>query len=61
VLENGTTPVDAGVFRVDENGNVRVDFKAKQTIKVPGKFAVTEEVRGGVASPTIKNMVLASN
>jgi anti-sigma-K factor RskA len=61
VLDNGTTPVDAGVFRVDENGGVRVDFKAKQTIKVPAKFAVTEEVRGGVASPTIKNMVLASN
>jgi anti-sigma-K factor RskA len=61
VLDNGTTPVDAGVFRVDENGGVSVDFKAKQPIKVPGKFAVTEEVRGGVASPTMKNMVLASN
>jgi anti-sigma-K factor RskA len=61
VLENGTTPVDAGVFRVDENGGVRLDFKAKQPIKVAGRFAVTEEVRGGVASPTIKNMVLASN
>jgi anti-sigma-K factor RskA len=61
VLENGTTPVDAGVFRVDENGRVRVEFKAKLPIKVAGRFAVTEEVRGGVASPTIKNMVLASN
>jgi anti-sigma-K factor RskA len=61
VLDNSTTPVDAGVFRVDENGAVRVDFRTKQLIKVPGKFAVTEEVRGGVASPTMKNMVLASN
>jgi anti-sigma-K factor RskA len=61
VLDNGTTPVDAGVFQVDENGSVRLDFKTKQLIKVPGRFAVTEEVRGGVASPTIKNMVLASN
>jgi len=61
VLDNGTTPVDAGVFRVDEKGNVRVEFKAKQPIKVAGRFAVTEEVRGGVTSPTIKNMVLASN
>ena len=61
VLDNGTTPVDAGVFRVDANGGVRVDFKAKAAIKIPGRFAVTEEVRGGVASPTIKNMVLASN
>ncbi|HEX4348905.1 MAG TPA: anti-sigma factor [Verrucomicrobiae bacterium] len=61
VLDNGTTPVDAGVFRVDENGSIRVDFKAKAPIKIPGKFAVTEEVRGGVASPTLENLVLASN
>ncbi len=61
VLENGTTPVDAGVFRVDANGGVRVEFKTKQLIKVAGKFAVTEEASGGVASPTIKNMVLVSN
>jgi len=61
VLENGTTPVDAGVFRVDQNGFVKIEFKAKLPIKIPGKFAVTEEVHGGVASPTIKNMVLASN
>ena len=59
VLENGTTPVDAGVFRVDAEGSVRVEFKTKQPIKIAGKFAVTEEVRGGVLSPTIKNMVLA--
>ena len=58
VLDNGTTPVDAGVFRVDESGNVRVEFKTKSLIKVAGKFAVTEEARGGVVSPTLKNMVL---
>jgi len=58
VLDNGTTPVDAGIFRVDENGNVRVEFKTKSLIKVAGKFAVTEEAKGGVASPTLKNMVL---
>jgi len=61
VLENGTTPVDAGVFRVDANGAVRLDFKARVPIKIAGRFAVTEETRGGAASPTIKNMVLASN
>jgi anti-sigma-K factor RskA len=61
VLDNGTTPVDAGVFHVDENGRVRVDFRTKLPVKVAGKFAVTEEIKGGVASPTIKNMVLASN
>jgi anti-sigma-K factor RskA len=61
VLDNGTTPVDAGVFHVDENGRVRVDFKTRLQIKIAGKFAVTEEAKGGASSPTIKNMVLASN
>lgn len=58
VMENGTTPVDAGVFHVDATGGVRVEFKTKLPIKVAGKFAVTEEPLGGVASPTVKNMVL---
>jgi anti-sigma-K factor RskA len=58
VLDKGTTPVDAGVFRVDASGGVRVDFKAKQLIQSAGKFAVTEEIRGGVPAPTLKNMVL---
>ena len=61
VLDQGTTPVDAGVFHVDENGNVRVEYRTKLPIKTAGRFAVTEEVKGGVASPTIKNMILASN
>ena len=61
VLDNGTTPVDAGVFHVNANGTVRVDFKTKLPIKVAGKFAVTEEAKGGVASPTLSNLVLASN
>jgi anti-sigma-K factor RskA len=61
VLDNGKIPIDAGVFHVDENGRVRVEYKTKFPIKVAGRFAVTEEVSGGVASPTIKNMVLASN
>jgi anti-sigma-K factor RskA len=61
VLENGTTPVDAGVFHVGDDGTARVEFKARQLIKIAGKFAVTQEIKGGVASPTIKNMVLASN
>jgi anti-sigma-K factor RskA len=61
VLDNSTTPVSAGVFQVNADGTARVDFKAGQRIQVAGKFAVTEEPKGGVASPTIKNMVLASN
>ena len=59
VMENGTTPVDAGVFHVDASGGGRVEFKTKQPIKIAGKFAVTEESLGGVTSPTLKNMVLA--
>lgn len=58
VLDKATTPVDAGVFRVDANGGGRVEFKARQLIQSAGKFAVTEEVRGGAPSPTLKNMVL---
>ena len=61
VLDNGTQPVDAGVFHVDANGSVRIAFKAKGPIQNAGKFAVTEEAKGGVASPTLANLVLASN
>ncbi len=61
VLDNSTTLVDAGVFQVDENGSVRVNFKTRRPIKIAGRFAVTEETRGGAASPTLKNLVLASN
>jgi anti-sigma-K factor RskA len=58
---DGQKPVAAGVFHTGEDGTIRMDFKPKQFVKIAGKFAVTEEVKGGVASPTIKNMVLASN
>lgn len=52
------TPVDAGVFQTDEKGNVRIQFKAKLPIKTAGKFAVTEEAKGGSPTPHIENMVL---
>ena len=52
------TPVDAGVFQVDESGNVRVEFHAKHPISVANKFAVTEERKGGVDVPTLKNLAL---
>jgi anti-sigma-K factor RskA len=55
------TPVNAGVFQVDDNGNVRLEFKARATIGTAKQFAVTEEIKGGVATPTLKNMVLAGN
>jgi anti-sigma-K factor RskA len=58
VLDNGTKPVDAGVVHVNKDGSGRAEFKAKQLIKVAGKFAVTEEIKGGAATPTLKQMVL---
>jgi anti-sigma-K factor RskA len=53
------TPVDAGVFQVDAQGNVRLQFKAKLPIKTAKQFAVTQEVKGGAPVPTVANMVLA--
>jgi anti-sigma-K factor RskA len=52
------TPVSAGVFQVDAQGNVRVQFKADKLIASPNKFAVTLEPKGGLPVPTLKNLVL---
>ena len=46
---------------MDENGGVRVKFKARLPNPAAGRLAVTEEVRGGITSPTLKNMALASH
>jgi anti-sigma-K factor RskA len=51
-------PINAGVFRADDKGRVRYPFKAKAAVQVPEKFAVTIEAKGGVASPTLDQMVL---
>jgi anti-sigma-K factor RskA len=51
-------PVSAGVFQVDAQGNVRVQFKADKPIETANKFAVTEEPKGGLPTPTLKNLVL---
>jgi anti-sigma-K factor RskA len=61
VIDETQTPVAAGVFQVDANGKIRMDFKPSRLVKTAGTFAVTEEAKGGVASPTVKNMVLAGN
>jgi len=53
------TPVDAGLLQVDQAGNARVDFKARRPIQSADQFAVTEEVKGGAAVPTLAAMVLA--
>ena len=61
VMDENQIPVAAGVFHMDASGAIRMDFKPSHAIKTAGKFCVTEEIKGGVASPTLKNMVLASN
>jgi anti-sigma-K factor RskA len=52
------TPVSAGVFQVDAQGYVRLEFKTDKLIETANKFAVTEEPKGGLPTPTMKNMVL---
>jgi anti-sigma-K factor RskA len=61
VIDENQQPVAAGVFHVEANGSVRMEFKPGRLIKTAGTFAVTQEIKGGVASPTLKNMVLAGN
>jgi anti-sigma-K factor RskA len=53
------SPVDAGVMHVDDAGDGRAEFKARQPIQNASQFAVTEEIKGGAAAPTLKAMVLA--
>jgi anti-sigma-K factor RskA len=53
------SPVDAGVLKVDAQGDGREDFSARRPIQHANQFAVTEEVQGGAAVPTLKAMVLA--
>lgn len=52
------TPVSAGVFQVDDKGNVRIEFKAGKPIVSADKFAVTMEPKGGLPTPTLSNLVL---
>jgi anti-sigma-K factor RskA len=61
VIDETQTPVAAGVFQVDADGKIRMDFKPTRLVKTAGTFAVTVEAKGGVSSPTVKNMVLAGN
>jgi anti-sigma-K factor RskA len=52
------TPVSAGVFQVDAQGNVRIQFKADKLVGSADKFAVTMEPKGGLPTPTMKDLVL---
>ncbi len=53
------TPVDAGVFKVDDKGDARQEFHARQPIVSANQFAVTLEKKGGANVPDTKAMVLA--
>ncbi len=52
------TPVSAGVFQVDAQGNMRLQFKTDKLIESASKFAVTLEPKGGLPTPTLKDLVL---
>jgi anti-sigma-K factor RskA len=54
------TPVDAGVFQVDAQGNVRFQFKPSLHITDANKFAVTEEAKGGSPVPKGQMVLLGS-
>ena len=53
------SPVDAGVFTVDEKGAVRFQFQPKARVNFE-KIAVTLERKGGVAKPEGKMVLLGS-
>ena len=60
-LDGGKTPVRAGVFHPDADGQERMDFKPAHPVKAATVFAVTEEVKGGVDSPTLSSLALMSD
>ena len=46
--QNPKTPVDGGVFDVDQNGDLIIPINAKIKVRKPTMFAVTAEKPGGV-------------
>ena len=46
--QDAKTPVDGGVFDVDQNGEVIIPIDAKVKVEKPAAFAVTAEKPGGV-------------
>ncbi len=55
---NLKTPVSAGVFKVDNEGKVRIEFKPDRRVQSAYKFAVTVEKEGGAVVPTMDQMVV---
>jgi anti-sigma-K factor RskA len=61
VMDENQNPVAAGVFHMAAGGAARMAFKPGRPIKTAGKFCITEEAKGGADSPTLKNLMLASD
>ena len=55
-----TGPVSAGVFSVDLQGSVRIQFTTAVRVDTVGRFAVSVERKGGAAAPS-DNVVMISN
>jgi len=53
-----SSPIDAGVFKVDSQGNMRAAFTPKSSVKAAGKFAVTVERKGGAPKPEGKMVLI---
>ncbi|MDB6132914.1 MAG: Anti-sigma-K factor rskA [Verrucomicrobiales bacterium] len=51
-------PVSAGVFKVDVDGKVRLEFKPVAPVREASKFAVTVEREGGSPTPDLKQLVV---
>ena len=51
-------PVSAGVFKVDPQGKVRLEFKPIRNVQSAFKFVITQEMEGGSATPTMDKMVV---
>lgn len=57
---NVMAPISGGVFRTDQRGNARTEFRATSTVRSADRFAVSVERKGGTMLPQGR-FVLASN
>jgi len=47
----GGGPVSGGIFRVNERGAVQMEYKPNTTLRLPERFAISVERKGGSALP----------
>ena len=57
---NIAAPVPGAVFRVNERGSARVEYKAATQVRSPDRFAVSVERKGGSTAPQGR-FILSSN